>query len=157
MTTPGTTFAVVTGGGTSGHVVAALAVADALVARGHDRQSIHYAGATRGLEQRLLPPTGYPFSLFDVVGLQRSLSMRNLAFLPKLVRSTWQAFGLVRKLSPKVVVNVGGYASFPVTAAARLCSADRGHPATMASRLEARGARRSMRRGVRRIDLAAPG
>ncbi len=120
MTTPAT-FAVVTGGGTSGHVVAALAVADALVARGHDRQAIHYAGATRGLEQRLLPPTGYPFSLFNVVGLQRSFSMRNLAFLPKLLRSTWQAVGLVRKLSPKVVVNVGGYASFPVTAAAILC------------------------------------
>jgi UDP-N-acetylglucosamine--N-acetylmuramyl-(pentapeptide) pyrophosphoryl-undecaprenol N-acetylglucosamine transferase len=121
MTKPGVTFAVVTGGGTSGHVLAALAVADALVARGHDRDTIHYAGATRGVEQRLLPPTGFAYSLFDVVGLQRSLSMRNLAFLPKLVRSSWQAVGLVRTLSPKLVVNVGGYASFPVTVAAMLC------------------------------------
>ncbi len=121
MTNPGVTFAVVTGGGTSGHVLAALAVADALVARGHDRDTIHYAGATRGVERRLLPPTGYGYSLFDVVGLQRSLSVRNLAFLPKLARSTWQAVGLVRKLAPKLIVNVGGYASFPVTAAAMLC------------------------------------
>ena len=114
------TFAMVTGGGTSGHVLAALAVADALVARGHERGSIHYVGATRGVEQRLLPPTGYKYSLFDVVGLQRSLSLRNLAFLPKLARSTWQAAGLLRKLAPKLVVNVGGYASFPITAAAIL-------------------------------------
>jgi UDP-N-acetylglucosamine--N-acetylmuramyl-(pentapeptide) pyrophosphoryl-undecaprenol N-acetylglucosamine transferase len=114
------TFAVVTGGGTSGHVLAALAVADALVASGHDHDSIHYVGTTRGVERRLLPPTRYDHTLLDVAGLQRSLSIRNLAFLPKLVRSTWQAVGLMRRLSPKVLINVGGYASFPATAAAML-------------------------------------
>ena len=115
------TFAVVTGGGTSGHVLAAIAVADALVARGHGHDTIHYVGTTRGVERRLLPPTGYDFTLLDVVGLQRSLSLRNLAFVPKLLRSTYQAVKLIRRLRPKVVVNVGGYASFPATAAARLC------------------------------------
>jgi UDP-N-acetylglucosamine--N-acetylmuramyl-(pentapeptide) pyrophosphoryl-undecaprenol N-acetylglucosamine transferase len=114
-------FAVVTGGGTSGHVLAAVAVADALVARGHHHDTIHYVGTSRGVEVRLLPPTGYGYSLFDVVGLQRSLSVRNLAFIPKLARSTWQAITLIRRLTPKVVVNVGGYASFPATAAALIC------------------------------------
>ncbi|MEP7202931.1 MAG: undecaprenyldiphospho-muramoylpentapeptide beta-N-acetylglucosaminyltransferase [Ilumatobacteraceae bacterium] len=120
MTTPGVTFAVVTGGGTSGHVLAAVAVADALVARGHARESIHYVGTTRGVEARLLPSTGYDYSLLDVSGLQRSLSVRNLAFFPRLIHSTWRAAALIRRLSPKVVVNVGGYASFPATAAAML-------------------------------------
>ena len=120
MTNPGVTFAVVTGGGTSGHVVAAVAVADALVARGHDRSTIHYVGTQRGVERRLLPASGYDHTLLDVVGLQRSLSLRNLVFIPKLIRSTYQATKLVRRLSPKVVVNVGGYASFPATAAAML-------------------------------------
>ena len=85
--------------------------------------------------------------------------MRNLAFLPKLIRSTWQAVGLVRKLSPKVVVNVGGYASFPVTAAAMLrrvpivvVSYDR-RPG-LVSKLVAQ-ARRGVRRGVRGLDVAA--
>lgn len=120
MTNPGTTFAVVTGGGTSGHVLAAVAVADALVNRGHDRGTIHYVGTQRGVERRLLPPTGYDHTLLDVVGLQRRLTLRNLVFVPKLIRSTYQAIKLVRRLSPKVVVNVGGYASFPATAAAML-------------------------------------
>jgi undecaprenyldiphospho-muramoylpentapeptide beta-N-acetylglucosaminyltransferase len=101
-------------------VLAAVAVADALVARGHDRHSIHYVGATRGVERRLLPEAGYDHTLFDVVGLQRAVSIRNLAFLPKVIRSTWRAGRLMRALSPKVVVNVGGYASFPATAAAVL-------------------------------------
>ena len=120
MRSPGATFAVVTGGGTSGHVLAALAVADALVAAGHDRESIHYVGTTRGIERRLLPPTGYDHTLLDVSGLQRSLSVRNLAFFPRLISSTWRVSRLIRRLSPKVVVNVGGYASFPATAAAML-------------------------------------
>jgi UDP-N-acetylglucosamine--N-acetylmuramyl-(pentapeptide) pyrophosphoryl-undecaprenol N-acetylglucosamine transferase len=112
-------FAIVTGGGTSGHVLPALAIADALIAAGHSRDSIHYVGTTRGVETKLLPPTGLAHTLYDVSGLQRSLSRRNLMFLPRLVGSTWRARKLLKSLRPGVVVNVGGYASFPATFAAR--------------------------------------
>lgn len=112
-------FAVVTGGGTSGHVLPALAIADALVARGHAPATIHYVGTRRGVETRLAPESGYPHTLLDVVGLQRSLSRRNLAFLPKLVGSVRSARRMLRELDPAVVVNVGGYGSFPATWAAR--------------------------------------
>jgi UDP-N-acetylglucosamine--N-acetylmuramyl-(pentapeptide) pyrophosphoryl-undecaprenol N-acetylglucosamine transferase len=113
--------AVVTGGGTSGHALPAIAIMDRLVAAGHAPASLHYVGTERGIEARLLPPTGYAHTLLDVVGLQRSLSRRNLAFVPKLVRATWQARRLLRELRPAVVVNVGGYASMPATFAARMC------------------------------------
>ena len=46
------TYAVVSGGGTSGHVLPAIAVAEALVRRGHDPAEIHYMGARRGIETR---------------------------------------------------------------------------------------------------------
>ena len=85
MSTLGPTFAVVTGGGTSGHVIPALAIAEGLVARGHAVDEIHYVGTSNGVEQRLVPPTGHPMTLFDVIGLQRSLSRRNLAFAPKMI------------------------------------------------------------------------
>lgn len=113
------TYAVVTGGGTSGHVIPALAIAEGLVARGHAADEIHYVGTVHGVEQRLVPPTGHPMTLLDVVGLQRSLSKRNLGFLPKMVRATRESKRLLRELQPKVVVNVGGYASFPATRAAQ--------------------------------------
>lgn len=112
-------FAVVAGGGTAGHVLPALAVAEALVARGHDPSTIHYTGARRGIESRLLPDTPFPHTLFDVVGFQRRLDRRNLAFLPKLLRARRQAIGLFREIAPKVVVSVGGYASMPAVLAAR--------------------------------------
>ena len=113
--------ALVTGGGTSGHALPAIAIMDRLVAAGHDPAALHYVGTERGIEARLLPPTGYSFTLLDVVGLQRSFTRRNVAFVPKLVRATLRARALVRRLRPAVVVNVGGYASMPATVAARLC------------------------------------
>lgn len=115
----GPTFAVVTGGGTAGHVLPALAIAEALHDAGHDTDTIHYIGATRGIEGQLLPETPYPHTLFDVVGLQRSLSRRNVGFLPKLIRANRQARRLLRRLDPAVVVSVGGYASLPSVLAAR--------------------------------------
>jgi UDP-N-acetylglucosamine:LPS N-acetylglucosamine transferase len=114
-----TTFAVVTGGGTAGHVLPALAVADALVANGHDPSTIRYVGAQRGIETRLLPETPYAASFLDVVGFQRRVSRRNLGFLPKMVAATREALALLRVWRPAVVVSVGGYASMPAIFAAR--------------------------------------
>jgi UDP-N-acetylglucosamine:LPS N-acetylglucosamine transferase len=114
-------FAVVTGGGTAGHVLPALAVADALVDAGHEPSTIRYVGAERGVETRLVPPTPYPATFLDVVGAQRRLTRENLGFIPKMFRSTRAALRLLREWRPKVVVSVGGYASMPaVFAAGRL-------------------------------------
>ena len=115
----GRTFAVVTGGGTAGHVLPALAVADALVAAGHDSSTIRYVGAQRGVETRLLPETPYPYEFLDVVGAQRRLTRANLGFAPKMLRSTRAATHLLRGWQPRVVVSVGGYASMPSVFAAR--------------------------------------
>ncbi len=112
-------YAVVTGGGTSGHVLPALAVADALVAAGHEPSTIRYVGAERGVETRLLPETPYPASFLDVVGAQRRLTRANLGFVPKMLRSTRSALRLLRAWQPRVVVSVGGYASMPAVFAAR--------------------------------------
>ncbi len=112
-------FAVVTGGGTAGHVLPALAVAEGLVARGHAPESIHYVGAERGIETSLLPETEFPHTFLDVVGFQRKLSKRNLGFVPKMWRSRRTAIALFRRLEPQVVVSVGGYASMPAVFAAR--------------------------------------
>lgn len=112
-------FAVVTGGGTAGHVLPALAVAESLVANGHDPGTIHYVGARRGIETRLVPETPFPHHFFDVVGVQRRLARGNLAFLPKLIAARRDAIRLLDELRPAVVISVGGYASMPAVLAAR--------------------------------------
>jgi UDP-N-acetylglucosamine--N-acetylmuramyl-(pentapeptide) pyrophosphoryl-undecaprenol N-acetylglucosamine transferase len=112
------TFAVVTGGGTAGHVLPALAVAEALVARGHDRGSIHYAGSERGIEARLVPPTGFGMTLLPGRGIQRRPTFANVAAVAGLALAFLRAFRLVGRLRPSVVVAVGGYASVAVALAA---------------------------------------
>lgn len=112
------TFAIVTGGGTAGHVLPALAIADALVAAGHDRSSIHYAGSARGIEARLVPPTGFPMTLLPGRGIQRRLTPANVAAVWGLLVAAARALRLVGRLRPSVVIAVGGYASVAVGLAA---------------------------------------
>jgi undecaprenyldiphospho-muramoylpentapeptide beta-N-acetylglucosaminyltransferase len=112
--TSGPAFAIVTGGGTAGHVLPALAIADALVAAGHPQGSIHYVGSQRGIEARLVPPTGYPMTLLPGRGIQRRLTTDNVGAVWGLLVASGRAWRLVGRLRPAVVVAVGGYASVAV-------------------------------------------
>lgn len=114
-------FAVVTGGGTAGHVIPALAIAEALVDAGHAAETIHYVGARRGIETRLLASTPFPHTFLAVSGLQRSWRRwrENVALVPRLARAVRDARRLLDDIGPRVVVSVGGYASVPAVLAAR--------------------------------------
>ena len=140
-------FAVIAGGGTSGHVVPALAIAELLVESGQSPQSIHFIGSDRGVEVKLLVDTPYSHTFLRVDGFQRGLNPRSLARNARMVPMMWRAVRSARKLlvnlQPKVVVSVGGYASIPATRAAHqlaipvvTCSYDR-QPG-MATRLQSR-------------------
>ena len=142
------TFAVITGGGTGGHVLPALAIADALEARGHPQASLHYVGAERGIEARLVPPTGLAMTLLPGRGIQRRLTPANVAAVFGLLVAFGRAFRLLGRLRPRVVVAVGGYASVAVALAAVLrripvvVAEQNVHPGA-ANRLVARFARAS--------------
>jgi UDP-N-acetylglucosamine:LPS N-acetylglucosamine transferase len=110
---------VVTGGGTAGHVLPAIAIAEAWVAAGHDPAGVLYVGAQRGIETRLLSATPFEAVYLDVVGVQRRLARSNLSFAPRLWRARRQMIELLQARRPRVVVSVGGYASLPSVLAAR--------------------------------------
>jgi len=151
-TTP--TFAIVTGGGTAGHVLPALAIADALVAAGHAPGSIHYVGSGRGIEARLVPPSGYPMTLLPGRGIQRRLTLENLHAVAGLLVAGGRAFTLVGRLRPAVVVAVGGYASVAVGLAAAL----RRVPIVVAEQNQAPGlANRLLARFARASAISFPG
>lgn len=101
----------------------ALAVADALVARGHPRPSIRFVGARRGLEATAVPAAGYTVELLPGRGLQRSIRPRaivaNVGAVVGLVSAFVGALRLIGRYRPGVVLGVGGYASFPCLVAAR--------------------------------------
>lgn len=112
------TFAVVTGGGTAGHVLPALAVAEALVATGRERSSIVFVGSTRGMEAELIPPAGFETVLLPGRGLVRSFDWSNLAAAAGMLTASGRAVRLLRRRRPEVVVSLGGYAGFACSAAA---------------------------------------
>ncbi len=105
---PGTVKVLVTGGGTAGHVLPALAIATALRERGHE---VHVVGSQRGLEARLVPEAGFPLTLLPGRGIARRLTLDNVGAVVGLVRAFVTAVGLVRRFRPGAVVAVGGYAS----------------------------------------------
>ncbi|HET6951823.1 MAG TPA: undecaprenyldiphospho-muramoylpentapeptide beta-N-acetylglucosaminyltransferase [Acidimicrobiales bacterium] len=111
-------FALIAGGGTAGHVQPALAIARALVDRGHRQSAIELVGSERGIEARLVPEAGFALTLLPGRGLQRKLSLQNLRSLFALVVACWRAWRLVGQRRPRVVVSVGGYASVPCALAA---------------------------------------
>lgn len=102
----------VTGGGTAGHVLPALAIATALRERGHD---VHLVGSERGLEGRLVPEAGFELTVLPGRGIARRLSPKNIVAnvgaVIGLVQAFARAIALVRRHRPDAVVAVGGYAS----------------------------------------------
>ena len=115
-------YAVVTGGGTSGHVIPAMAILEGLLEAGHTANELRYVGSRRGIERSLMVSSDVAGEYLPISGLQRSLSprgiARNLALPFRLVRSRLMARALIKRWQPHVVVSVGGYASEPMSAAA---------------------------------------
>jgi UDP-N-acetylglucosamine--N-acetylmuramyl-(pentapeptide) pyrophosphoryl-undecaprenol N-acetylglucosamine transferase len=115
-------YAVVTGGGTSGHVIPAMAICELLMEAGHSVAEIRYVGSRRGVEQELMKSSQISAEYLPISGLQRSWSLQGVArnaLLPvRLLRSRILARGLIKKWSPSVVISVGGYASEPMSRAA---------------------------------------
>ena len=77
MTEP--VFALFTGGGTGGHTYPAVAVAQELVRRGHPAESVRFVGGRRGIEGRVVPEAGFEIDLLAGRGLQRRLTLDNVA------------------------------------------------------------------------------
>lgn len=108
----------IAGGGTGGHIIPALAIADELKAQ-HGAEIV-FVGTARGLESRLVPQAGYPLELIRVGQLNRVSLATRLRTLIDLPLGLWQCIRLLRSFRPDVVIGVGGYASGPAMGTAIL-------------------------------------
>jgi UDP-N-acetylglucosamine--N-acetylmuramyl-(pentapeptide) pyrophosphoryl-undecaprenol N-acetylglucosamine transferase len=106
---------VIAAGGTAGHVVPALAVAEALRERGAE---VEFVGGERA-EAELVPPAGYELHRLRVSGIDRRNVMRGAGALLLAGRAAAQARGLLRRIGADAVMGGGGYVAGPVGLAAR--------------------------------------
>src|SRR5262245_20566470 len=109
----------IAGGGTGGHLYPGIAVARALMARVPDAK-VTFVGTAAGIEARVIPREGFSLELIRSAGLKgKALSSlaRGLALLPLSAVDAWRVIGRHR---PSVVIGVGGYSSGPVVALAAM-------------------------------------
>jgi UDP-N-acetylglucosamine--N-acetylmuramyl-(pentapeptide) pyrophosphoryl-undecaprenol N-acetylglucosamine transferase len=110
---------IVAGGGTGGHVLAGVAIADAWRAQYGAQARVVFVGAEGGLEEKLVPRAGYPLhrlKLGALKGVGVAKRVRTLARIPLALASSVVILVRVR---PSAVVGVGGYASGPLVLMAR--------------------------------------
>jgi UDP-N-acetylglucosamine--N-acetylmuramyl-(pentapeptide) pyrophosphoryl-undecaprenol N-acetylglucosamine transferase len=108
--------AILAGGGTGGHVIPALAIANQLkISYGAE---VLFIGTARGIENRLVPAAGYPLQLVRVGALKNVSLLTRLKTTFDLPRAVWDAGRMLNEFAPDVVIGVGGYASGPAMLAA---------------------------------------
>lgn len=107
-----------TGGGTSGHVNPALAIAD--IIKSHEPDSTFlYVGTENGIEKKLAEKEGYDFRSVKIQGIKRSLSLKNVKTAYLIMTAPLKAKKIIEDFEPDVVVGTGGYVCWaPLKAAA---------------------------------------
>ena len=111
-------LAILTGGGTAGHINPALALAQKL--QEHNVRVV-FAGTPQGVEARLVAQAGIEFVPFQAAGFNRSHPLSLAHALHLMNTSTKEAVSWMRTIKPDVVVGFGGYVSIPVGRAAHTC------------------------------------
>jgi len=105
---------IISGGGTGGHIFTAIAIANALKEKCAGQVEILFVGAEGRMEMEKVPAAGYKIEGLWISGLQRKLSIKNLAFPFKVISSLLKAKKIMKNFRPDAVVGTGGYASGPM-------------------------------------------
>lgn len=110
--------AVLAGGGTGGHVIPALAIAQDLKTR--LGAEVLFIGTAKGIETRLVPISGFELRLIEVGALKRVSFATRLKTMTTLPRAVLASSRILGEFKPDVVIGVGGYASGPAMLAAAI-------------------------------------
>ena len=109
--------AIISGGGTGGHIFPALSIANKLKELNPETE-IMFVGADGRMEMEKVPAAGYDIIGLPISGLQRNLTPSNLALPFKVIKSVSMAKKLIKAFKPDIAIGVGGYASAPLLWAA---------------------------------------
>jgi UDP-N-acetylglucosamine--N-acetylmuramyl-(pentapeptide) pyrophosphoryl-undecaprenol N-acetylglucosamine transferase len=102
---------IIAGGGTGGHVIPALAIAQEL--RSRYCAQVMFIGTPRGIENRLVPAAGFDLRLIQVGALNRVDLATRIKTILDLPRAMMASSRLISGFRPGVMIGVGGYASGP--------------------------------------------
>src|SRR4051794_27276399 len=112
--------AILAGGGTGGHVIPAIAIANEL--RDRYGAEVVFIGTARGIETRLVPAAGYRLELVKIGALNKVSAATRVKTVFDLPRAILHCASFFGRFKPQVVISVGGYASGPAMMAAAMRS-----------------------------------
>ncbi len=101
---------IIMAGGTGGHVFPALAVAQYLIEK---EWKVSWIGTKRGMESKVIPAHAIDIDWLSVQGLRGKGLAAKINNILLLLKSFWQAFVILRKRKPDVVLGMGGYVAGP--------------------------------------------
>lgn len=104
---------ILSGGGTGGHIYPAIAIANELKLRFPEAEFL-FVGALDKMEMEKVPESGYTIEGLWISGIQRKLTLKNLAFPLKLIVSLLRSRKILKTFKPDVVIGTGGFASGPL-------------------------------------------
>jgi UDP-N-acetylglucosamine--N-acetylmuramyl-(pentapeptide) pyrophosphoryl-undecaprenol N-acetylglucosamine transferase len=108
---------VIAGGGTGGHLYPGIAVARELLRR-RPEAVVTFAGTARGIEARVIPREGFGLDILRSSGLKGTSPAALAKGLSLLPLSALDAWRILSRRRPDLVIGVGGYSSGPVVALA---------------------------------------
>ncbi|MFN2339824.1 MAG: undecaprenyldiphospho-muramoylpentapeptide beta-N-acetylglucosaminyltransferase [Halanaerobium sp.] len=109
--------AVITGGGTGGHIYPALAIAEELKKRGWE---ILYLGSDHRMEAEIVPKAGFDFKELSVRPLPRNISPKIISSLFYNTQAFFKALKIIKDFKADIVIGTGGFVAGPVVLAGSL-------------------------------------
>ena len=106
--------AIITAGGTGGHIYPAIAVIEKLKA---NKDSFLYIGTTNRMESNIIPSLGYEYVGLEIYGMSKNIK-RNFKNISLIYKAYKKALKTIKEYKPDVVIGFGGYVTFPVLMAA---------------------------------------
>ena len=100
--------AILTAGGTAGHINPAIAIAKEIVA---DGGQVLFIGNETGMEMELVKKEGFEIKSIRVSGFKRSLSPKNIKTVWQAIKGISDTKKIIRSFAPDVVIGCGGYVS----------------------------------------------
>ncbi len=101
------------GGGTAGHIMPAIAMAD--IAKEHFKDcEVAFVGRCGGEENRSITKYGHKLFTIDISGISRSVTFSNIFAIIKVIKSGRASKRIIKEYEPDIVIGTGGYVSYPV-------------------------------------------
>ena len=111
---------IIAAAGTGGHINPGIAIANKIKEEEPDSKII-FIGTDRGLENDLVPRSGYELKTINAYGLSKKISINNFKNIIKTLKGYGEAKKIIKEFNPDIVIGTGGYiCGATITAAHKL-------------------------------------